>query len=251
MEKQSFEHEGEGAYRPPATGDLRGLLDMSPEERKLSQLPIQLPVDWEERLKGLNERIQELHEELDTVESALRMKDPLTRGFKPRGEPRLLPEKGEMTYGESKKVYEARTDILEELERLENKRYGIEQWLHTPEELESLEETRRSIRTSSKEEDIKAGGHELISEPNPVVHYGSRTFQKYHLMLGYWHAMQGLKWISKKTGLRKLFKGLGKSLDRKLGELKAWNERYELGHGLKREAPPQLEAENKPERRRN
>lgn len=208
-------------------------------------LPAPKRPDHSAKLAPMYSRISELREELSILESALRHKDPIMRTGSPSNETVFKrPPKTELSYQESVDLYETREEILKELGPLEAERDRLEDEQYTAEELEQMREARAMIE-ADQQDDPALGGYKNINKPSAVTHYVNRTMEKYQYYTGQWHAMQGVKWFAQKTGLTKLFKGLGAKLD-------AFDQRMQakLSQGDTRKALPPGPEGKKPDDKR-
>jgi hypothetical protein len=169
--------------------------------------------DHSAELAPMYSRISELREELSILESALRHKDPIMRtGMRSAEAVSMRVPKTELSYQESVDLYETREEILKELGPLEAERDRLEDEQYDPDEIRELRQARTMIE-ADKQDDPALGGYTSIGKPSAPAHYITRAFEKYHYYTGQWHVMQGMKWVAQKTGLTKIFKNLGASLD--------------------------------------
>lgn len=200
--------------------------------------------DHSAQLAPLYSKISELREELDIVESALRHKDPLSRAQDFDTPARMRPAKTELTYEESTDIYQTRKELLKELEGLEAKRDQLEGEQYASDELAEMREAREMIE-ADKAPDPALGGYKDIEEPNAPKHYSTRVLEKFGYYSGQWHMFQGIKWISEKSGLTRIFKNFGASL-------KAFDKRMQarLSQGDARKALPPGPSEKKPDDKR-
>jgi hypothetical protein len=215
--KQTFESDADkkesGAKPPEQTPELPQETVSMMWANPNKPIPAPKRPDHSAKLTPLYSRISELREELGIIESALRHKDPITRTGIPNNEaPLKRVPKTELSYQESVDLYETREELLKELGPLEAERDRLEDEQYTPEETQEMRQARALIEADSQD-DPAFGGYKHIDKPDALKHYSYRFLEKFNYYSGQWHAMQGVKWFTQKTGLNKVFKGLGKWLD--------------------------------------